>query len=224
MSFFRSKPKRRRLPDVDPDLLLAKNLRIQILEPVARDGNVSLLELAVLAGFSAQVKPGLIFEIGTFDGRSGLNLLANAPEQTKLCTLDLPAERLGKTAHAVELTEQKYIAKSISGSRIRGTRWESRTSFLEGDSATFDFSAYHGSCDIVFVDGSHAAAYVLQDAQTAWKLWSGTKGGILFHDYDNHNWPGVSKVLEALAQENGHYQQLHRIRDTSLAGIWNLDP
>ena len=78
MNFFRSKPKRRRLPDVDPDLLLAKNLRIQILEPVARDGNVSLLELAVLAGFSAQVKPGLIFEIGTFDGRSGLNLLANA--------------------------------------------------------------------------------------------------------------------------------------------------
>ena len=220
--FFRKRSKRVRLPDVDPDLLVQGVPEFSLLEPVSKDGNVSLLELAVLAGFSAHVCPGLIFEIGTFDGRSGLNLLANAPQESRLLTLDLPAAQLGQTVFDVEPAEQKYIRKAVSGSRIRGTKWESRTTFLEGDSANFDYTPHQGQCDIVFVDGSHAATYVRRDAETAWKLWSKSKGGILFHDYDNHNWPGVSEVLEALAQEPGPYQHLHRIRGTSLAGVWKL--
>ena len=222
MIFFRKKPKRIRLPDVDPDTLVGGVREFRLLEPLSRDGNVSLLELAVLAGFSAQTQPGVIFEIGTFDGRSGLNLLANAPLESRLWTLDLPASQLGQTAFAVETTEQKYISKAVSGARIRGTTWQTRTTFLQGDSGNFDFIPYHGRCDIVFVDGSHAASYVRHDAETAWKLWSKTRGGILFHDYDNYNWPGVSQVLEALAQSSGPYRELHRIRGTSLAGIWNL--
>lgn len=148
--------------------------------------------------------------------------MANAPPESGLWTLDLPAAQLGKTVFAVETTEQKYISKAVSGARIRGTPWESRTTFLQGDSASFDFTPHLGRCDIVFVDGSHAAPYVRHDAETAWKLWSKTRGGILFHDYDNHNWPGVSQVLESLAQEPGPYRELRRIRGTSLAGIWSL--
>ena len=61
MMFFQKKPKRIRLPDVDPDTLAGSIPEFRLLEPLSRDGNVSLLELAVLAGFSEQTQPRVIF-------------------------------------------------------------------------------------------------------------------------------------------------------------------
>ena len=49
-------------------------------------------ELAVLAQAAAAVSPGdEIIEIGTFDGRTTLNLALNAPPTSHIFTLDLPA-------------------------------------------------------------------------------------------------------------------------------------
>lgn len=67
------------------------NSPIRLVETEKRFGNVSLSELAILAQASAQTEPGSeIIEIGTFDGHTTLNIAVNAPEHTRVVTLDLP--------------------------------------------------------------------------------------------------------------------------------------
>ena len=56
-----------------------------------------------------------IIEIGTFDGRTALNLAVNAPERTTVVTLDLPAG--AATAFAIE--EARADALPTSRSRAR---------------------------------------------------------------------------------------------------------
>ena len=60
------------------------------------DGNMAPHELETVASIVATVKPKRIFEIGTFDGRTTLNMALNAPD-AQIYTLDLPAS--GVAAH-----------------------------------------------------------------------------------------------------------------------------
>ena len=67
---------------------------IQIVEAAKNSGDVNLAELAVLASAAAAATAGNeIIEIGTFDGRTTLNLAVNAPAQHHIFTLDLPPAR-----------------------------------------------------------------------------------------------------------------------------------
>ena len=80
-----------------------------------------------------------------------------------------------------------------------------------GDSATFDFSPYYGTCSLVFVDGSHAYDYALSDTDRALKL-VGRNGVVIWHDYGI--WEGVSQALEEIEREKN--LGLESIRGTSL--------
>ena len=128
-----------RLPQVAwPQVL--KSCPIELTETAKSDGNVRLSELAILALAAREAAPGSeIVEIGTFDGRTALNLAINARPGVSIATLDLPPDQM--SALAIEASERRYVDKPTPGARLRQCRepWRAsagRVVQLHGDSAT----------------------------------------------------------------------------------------
>ena len=179
------------------------------------NGNVRLSELAVLAKAAAAVPAeGSIIEIGTFDGRTTLNLAANSAADTKVFTLDLPPDV--STRFELAVGERQFVEKPAPGDRYRrcGEPWAQsagRITQLHGDSAAFDWSPFVKTASLVFVDGSHSYEYAAGDSETAFRLVA--PGGIvIWHDYGV--WEGVTRALEDL--EEARKLGLRKIRGTSL--------
>ncbi len=204
------------LPTVTAREILPADMDVHILEPVAVDGNVTILELLIIIQLARQHGALHCFEVGTFDGRTTLNLAVNCAEQAKVYTLDLPQEELGKTSLAIEQGDIAYIAKPISGARFRGTPYEHKIVQLYGDSSTFDYSPYRNRMDLVFIDGSHSHDYVLNDSRRAVELLRERKGVILWHDYGGVC-GGVTKCLNGLYGSEPGFRGLRHIEGTSLA-------
>jgi predicted O-methyltransferase YrrM len=198
------------------DALAARPVRL--VETEKRHGNVNPAELAVLALAAAQAPPGgEIIEIGTFDGRTTLNLALNAPSDAQIVTLDLPAGE--GTAFAIEESERTLVDKPVSGERFRSCApalrsVAARIRQVFGDSARYDWSPHRGRAGLVFVDGSHAYDYALKDSETAFGLVR-AGGLVVWHDYGV--WPGVTRGLEEL--ESTRKLGLAHIRGTSLV-VW----
>jgi hypothetical protein len=156
-----------------------------------------------------------LFEIGTFDGRTTLNLAMNAPRHCRIYTLDLPPEVA--TKYAIAAGERHMIDKPMPGARYEKYRRThpdavAKISQLLGDSAVFDYAPYQPVCSLVFVDGSHAYDYALSDTRAALSLVN--KGGaIIWHDYGI--WEGVTRALDELEQRDN--LGIKNIRGTSLA-------
>jgi hypothetical protein len=206
-----------RLPVVGwRDVIDAKPIRIVAARK--NSGDVNLAELAVLASAAAAASAGEeIIEIGTFDGRTTLNLAVNAPTYLRVFTLDLPPEAAPKFDLAPG--ERAYVEKPRSGRRFLDAppAWASavrRITQLMGDSAAFDWSAHDGRAGLVFVDGSHAYDYVIADSDTALRLVA-DKGMVIWHDYGV--WEGVTRALEDI--EASRHLGLRHVRGTSLV-VW----
>jgi len=179
--------------------------------PEGVDGNVSLVELVVLARLVRERRPRSVFEIGTFDGRTTVTLAANAGSDATVHTLDLPSG--AGTRFQTASGERAFVDKPTSGALIGTVATPATITQLYGDSATFDFSPYRA--DFVFVDGSHADEYVLNDSDRALSLLGGRNGLILWHDYGQ--WEGVTRALDDLRANDARFARLHHIRGTSLA-------
>ncbi len=203
------------IPEVSLLEAAPDNIPVEIHELVGVLGNVSLLESIVIARLVRLNKAVNIFEFGTFDGRTTLNLAANSAPGSKVYTLDLPKESVNSTRLPLAPAEKDLIEKGTTGEKFRGTEWEKKIVQLTGDSAVFDFSPYDGQMDLVFVDGSHSCEYVLNDSSRALKLLK--KGGlIVWHDYGTEGWEGVNRVLTELCAKGGGFENMRRISGTSL--------
>jgi predicted O-methyltransferase YrrM len=201
----------RALPLVRIEDVTSPATPVVLAEPEGRDGNVSLLELLVIARLVRERRPSRLFEIGTFDGRTTLAMADNAPEDAIIHTLDLPSG--AATEMSLAPKERQFVDKDESGGRLRGRGSASKVTQLYGDSATFDFDAY--SAELVFVDASHAYEYVLKDSATALELLRGGAGVILWHDYGA--WEGVTRALNELIQRDSRFRGLRHVRETTLA-------
>jgi hypothetical protein len=204
-----------RIPAVPLSTVLGRHLDLTLLEPLGTAGNVTLLELLVIASLARCANPPVAFEIGTFDGRTALNIAANLSQEGKVYTLDLPKSDIGRTRFTLALGERKFADKESSGAKFAGTEFASKIEQLYGDSATFDFTPYEHRSGLVFVDGSHAFEYVLQDTATALRLASVEKAFILWHDYQP-DWPDVIRALNRAYETNPWLGGLQRIEGTSL--------
>lgn len=175
-------------------------------------GHITEFELKVICQIIRKYQPMRIFEIGTFQGRTTLNMALNAPK-AQIFTLDLPAEELSDTKMQIEKAEEAYVNKTLSGERFLNHPAQKNIEQLFGDSATFDFSPYYNSIDLMFVDGSHAYEYVINDTDRALKLVR--KGGIiLWHDYTN--WTGVRDGLNQFYKDKAEFKGLSHIGGTSI--------
>jgi predicted O-methyltransferase YrrM len=200
----------RMLPSVAIEKLTFDETGVVLPEPIAADGNVTLLELLVIARLVRERRPLAIFEIGTFDGRTTLALAENSLPDARIHTLDLPAG----SATALDLApmERQFVEKPRSGARLQGREAGKKVIQLFGDSATFDFSAH--SADFVFVDGSHAYEYVKRDSLSALRLVGEARGTIVWHDYGV--WDGVTRALNELSRTDARFADLRAISGTSL--------
>jgi Methyltransferase domain len=191
---------------------------IFLAQPAKNQGDVNLAELAVLATAAASVSAGSeIIEIGTFDGRTTLNLAINSPAQDAVLTLDLPPKT--KPRYDLAPGERAFVEKPRSGRYFveAPAEWAAaagRITQLLGDSATYDWSAHRERAGLVFVDGSHAYDYVMADTRTALSLIA-PKGVVIWHDYGV--WDGVTRALEEI--EASRHLGLRHIRGTSLV-VW----
>jgi SAM-dependent methyltransferase len=197
--------------------LVSKGVPIRVLEPNVVDGNVSLFELFIIANLIQTLRPTRLLEIGTFDGRTTLNLAANSPPGAVVFTLDLPKDSLNSTLLPLAPFDAKYIGNQATGCRFAGAEYQNHIVQLWGDSAAFDFSPFVGTMDFVFIDGAHSYQYVLQDSRTALRLLRNGRGVILWHDYDTPWWTGVTQALNELFLRGGAFGGLRRIEGTALA-------
>jgi hypothetical protein len=192
--------------------------KIVLTETRKSSGNVTLGELAILAQAAAGCAAGSeIVEIGTFDGRTTINLALNAPASCPIFTLDLPPDQ--STSFQLEAGERRFVEKPLSGVRFKQCRPSlsnaaRRITQLFADSATFDWSSHHGKAGLVFVDGSHAYDYARVDSMTAMRLVA-AGGAVLWHDYGV--WEGVTRALDDL--ERTMNLGLRHIHGTSLV-LW----
>ena len=161
---------------------------VTLCEVEVRSGNMSVAELAIISGLVKCYQPKAIFEIGTMNGRTTLNMALNAPEDCLIYTLDLPADAIGKTRYPISKRFLQLVNKPRTGELFADKSPETfpcvtRITQLYGDSAAFDYSPYNNHIDFVFIDGSHDYEYVLNDSEVALKLLRNGNGVIVWHDY-----------------------------------------
>lgn len=203
------------LPKISLSEIVNDDVCVKLRESTVQSGNVSLIELYAINSLIVAHRPRAIFEIGTFDGRTTLNMASNAGDGCRVYTLDLPQEMLSATKLPIASGDREFINKKYSGARFKGQKEESRIVQLLGDSATFDFSPYNNTVDLVFIDGSHAYEYVLNDSKIALRLLRDGRGVILWHDFIA--WEGVTRALNELyGQGEGDFKDIRHIEGTTL--------
>jgi len=214
----------RQIPEVSAKEVVGDATHIHLMEPDCVDGNVTGYELAIFNLLIARRQPETCFEIGTFDGRTTLNMAANASEKAIIFTLDLPRAHIQSAQLKLEKYDVQYIQKQSSGTRYHGTKWESQIHQLYGDSASFDYTPYLGKCDVVFVDGSHSYDYLKNDTQIALKLIVPHYGMIIWHDYGSPCWEGVTRALNELHDHIPELKSMVCIKGTTLAVYQSKPP
>lgn len=208
-----------RIPTIPVAEAVGSSPAVRILEPDSADGNVSGYELAVINALVATRPVGQALEIGTFDGRTTLNLAAHMPTDGRVYTLDLPPEQVNQTNLSIAHGDEKFIVKNESGARFKGRPEAARITQLYGDSASFDFSPYAGKMDLVFIDGAHSYDYVISDTKHALALIKSGRGLLLWHDYGSPHWKDLTRALNELYKKEPALRGMRHLADTTLV-MW----
>lgn len=185
---------------------------------LGRWGNISIEELCKISLVVSWLKPHAVFEFGTYNGLTTLQMAMNASRNCKLYTLDIHPD--SETASKLEIGEiDRYLAQKMGsfqfevGSYFKDTTFEQQTVQVWGDSTQIDLSAYYDQMDIVFVDAGHTYPYTKSDTGNALKMIR-PGGVILWHDYLQVLHPDVTQCLYEYAL-NG--LPIHHLRGTNLA-------
>lgn len=148
---------------------------------------------SVIAALAAELKYETLFEIGTSLGRTTWTVAHHNPGM-RIFTLDMPLEQQpDQTTFAIGADDRNYFRPAHAcGEAFRGTPEEAAITQLWGDSATFDYTPYRGTIDLVYVDGAHTYEYVESDTRAAFSLVR-PGGMIVWDDYSTS--PGVYQYL-----------------------------
>lgn len=165
-------------------------------------GGTSDAEAWILAVLAKQSKT--MFEFGTCTGKTTYLWAKNSPADAKIYTLTLPPEEAAKFANIKSddaIAENNALKESAFTKFLyTGTEVAHKVVQIFADSKLYDESTLHNSCDLIFIDGSHAYSYIKSDSEKAFKMLK--KGGlILWHDYDGvyRNNKDVYKYLNELS-------------------------
>ena len=187
----------------------------QICEKQTGDGNVTLTELLCIVSIVKHLQVNKIFEIGTFDGRTTLNMHQNCYTKPKVFTLDLPSSDLNKTVYLLHDWEKKYAEKKEPGTKFSHLKNSGSIIQLLGDSAKFERDDLSNYFDLIFIDGSHMSEYVQNDTELAFRLLKKERGIILWHDYDTE-WDDVTNTMENYFATDERFKNIKSNKETSL--------
>lgn len=165
-------------------------------------GGTSDSEAWILAVLAKKAKT--MFEFGTCTGKTTYLWARNSAPDARIYTLTLPPEGhqdYSKTSDDDKVAITNALAESaFTNFLYTGTDVASKVTQIFADSKSYDESSLHNSCDLIFIDGSHAYSYIKSDSEKAFKMIK--KGGaILWHDYDGvyRNNKDVYKYLNELS-------------------------
>lgn len=190
------------LKQVEASDVVDSSLPINLEQYIRGRWQVTMVELTVIASLVKGRSPKHVFEIGTFDGRTTLNMAINL-EGVEMHTIDLPMGTPGAP-------EGKLPGQLI---RDRIERGEIKQLF--GNTLEFDFSPWYGTQDLVFVDAGHGYVNALADTKTALKLVQGREGMVVWHDYAVM--PGVTQAVEEIMSSVESDVDFCWVKGTSLA-------
>ena len=195
--------------DLFPELTQPRRITLEHLPGEGVHAPVE--ELAYLALAARAMQPDLIFEIGTFRGRTALNFALNSPDECSVYTLDLPVEAPPDAAPGS--ADRNLVGLRQVGSDYAGRDVEAKIHQLFGDSRSFDFAPFEGKADLVFIDGGHSYEVALSDTRNALRLCR-HGGVILWHDFGNYGDYAdiVRAVLDVLPAE-----EIFQVENTQLA-------
>lgn len=171
----------------------------------------------IIARFCRLLEPTKVLEIGTFRGGTTYHIARNTPDFCRIWTLDLPRELIDeKMTDAMIGSDVDLIRMDPAqvGAEWQHTPEARKIVLIWGDSQHFDFAGL-GPFELIYVDGSHAEAWVQKDTENAFRLL-GPTGVIL---WDDCYWNDVLKVL-------GHYARDHPIylfEDGNTAGYLQIE-
>ncbi|MFA7209047.1 MAG: class I SAM-dependent methyltransferase [Parcubacteria group bacterium] len=212
----------KKIPEVMPSEIIADNITSVIIEEGEVDGNINTYELDIINKFVKIYQPKNIFEFGTFDGRTTLNMAINTSDKSKIYTIDIPVSLMDNTKfklyskiiRGVKVRDDiNYIDKAKVGLRYKNKNGSEKIEQLFGDSATFNYSPFYDKMDLIFIDGSHAKDYIINDTETAMHM-AKTGCVILWHDYGS--WEDVTNVLNNYFINDKRFSELKRIKGTRL--------
>ncbi|HSH60325.1 MAG TPA: class I SAM-dependent methyltransferase [Acidimicrobiales bacterium] len=163
--------------------------------------NVSWYELVVLSAIARSLEPGLVLELGTFDGRTAAQLALNCPGEARVVSVDIAAE--------VQLQVGASTRPVPVGSFLEKIPRTGNIELVTADSRSHDFSTIFGQAALVFVDGDHSYDGVLADTRVAFDVVR-PGGYVVWHDYLMIG--DVTRALESIAAE----RPLVHIDDTTL--------
>ncbi len=205
-----------RLCDVFPCEM--EKLKITLENFLGQWGNITIEELCKVCLIVAWRKPRRIFEFGTYNGMTTLQMAMNAPPDCTIYTLDIDP----RTQESVELEIggiDQYLAQKQGafrfavGSYFKGRAHGQRIIQLWGDSTKIDLSSYDGQMELVFVDAGHTYSYVKSDTENALRMLR-PGGVIIWHDYLQVIHSGVTRRLAELASDG---MRIFHLRGTHLA-------
>jgi hypothetical protein len=176
-----------------------------------RHGNMTGEEIMTVVLLVRWFQPGGIFEFGTFDGNTTLQMTLNAPPACRIATLNLPPDHGETQLVSSEQDKLVHPARAGSGGIFHGEPEKARIDELFGDSASFDFGPFLGRFDFVLVDAGHEYDYVRSDTENAFQLLPPSGGIVVWHDFPNA--PGVCRWLEELAER----ETIYHVANTRLA-------
>jgi len=159
--------------------------------------SLSDLETEIVCAIALGTHAKKIFEIGTFLGRTTVNLAYNTRRDAQIYTLNLP-QRDCSFVIGKHIREHEEKAEKITQ--------------LFGDSQRFDFSAYYNEIDLMLVDGDHSYKAVLSDGEKAIECVK-SGGFIVWHDFE-YRFLGVSKAIIQVCRK--HQLDLRKIDVTRL--------
>ena len=185
------------LRDIFPGI---ETVNIEVFNSYDRKRDLSLdaQEVLALMSIAAFTKPKKIIEIGTSDGNTTLNLVANAAKGAKITTFDLPEDWSGGFEIHVPEMMKNVTDRAAVGRQYRNSKYAKQVIQVFGDSAKIDYNKLDGPFDLAFIDGCHFYDYVKKDTENVMAHMN--KGGtIIWHDYGMIE--DVSKVVDALPKE-----------------------
>lgn len=166
---------------------------VQIAMPSGRAaGGTTILETAILIAAARIVQAKRVFEFGTFMGANTLNLALSVPDDGEVFTLDLADPDIVQHKADEVFAKTHLAADSMIFS---GLPEERKIRRLTGNSRTFDFSPWHDSIDLSFIDGGHDLETVRADTKSAFAM-SRHGSAIAWHDYGNADYPELTAFLD----------------------------
>lgn len=150
----------------------------------------------------------LIFEFGTFKGRTVVNWLANTT--ATIFTLDIEEREFEYLDRVGKLIGEEYI----EGFAARQYTYENRmlTQFIM-NSQDFIPGKFIDLFDLVFVDACHDYPATINDIRKAIAMVK-PGGKVAVHDYNPPHWAGVSQAIDELVAEG---YQFYRVNHTEIA-------